>query len=618
MVKSKTDLFGSRSEIAALLPGYEPRAQQRSAALSIVDGLNNRGHITLIEAGTGVGKTLAYLIPALQHAKRDRKVVISTHTLALQAQLAEKDIPLVRQLHKKPFDFAVLKGRGNYLCLQDLEAARGDIWSVGDSQFTAISDWTTTTESGDVAELDFTYPGWIDIQANIDTCRGKECRYYDACFYYRMRSKAGEASLLLVNHALFFHDLAMRARGEEGTLIPDYDFVVFDEAHHMEATATAAFSVSFSSSRLPSLMEKLRRAGRGLDIDRDRLQSIETLSQALFLPFVRSSRQEFLVQDVLGGDAGLQAARVQVSAIGALLESMAAELLKQDTFGNPIAKERIDGLRRRCKRAKDELSLLFLHNDSNYLRWGSQFRGGRRGPQTTLHWTPISVAPLLAQAFWKAPRTTGAVLISATLATNNTFHYVRERLGIPAEDSAITETIVGSPFNYAKNCLLYIPVDMPPPSDDPIYTHQLADELTELVRASSGGAFLLFTSHRALQWAYDIMSAAALPWPLLRQGEMPTARLIEAFKEQPNAILFGTQSFWEGVDVPGDMLRLVVIDRIPFAMPDSPLHKARVEEITQAGGDWFKEFALPQAQLKLKQGFGRFAARPIPRSRASG
>ena len=598
--------LGADGALARALPGFRVRPEQIAVAEAVETAMKARNGVALIEAGTGVGKTLAYLIPAVQRARPDHKIVISTHTLALQGQLAEKDVPLVQTVWKTPLEATVVKGRGNYLCLQDYDAARADLWTVGDAQFGAIGKWSKTTETGDVAELDFSYPGWADVRANSDTCKGQECRFFDRCFYYRMKREANDASILLVNHALFFSDLVLRQGPDpDAKLLPDYDFVVFDEAHHLETAAAAAFGVAFSSGRLPALMEKVRRTARGLDVDTDRARAIDAAAQALFEPFTRAARAEFFVEDILGSADGLQSARAQVLGLGEMLDGLATNLLKQDTGGQPQLKDRVDGLRRQCGRAKEELSLLFGADNANFVRWGAQNRGGRRGPQTTLNWTPVSVAPILAEALWKEPRAVGAALISATLSTDGGFGFIRERLGLPDTATHTTELIVGSPFDYARHCLLYIPTHLPPPSDEPGYTHEAANEMIALIEASRGGAFVLFTSHRALNAAYDQLTQSDLPFPILRQGEMPNARLVQAFKSERDAVLLGTQSFWEGVDVPGADLRLVIIDRIPFAVPDSPLHKARVDGITRAGGDWFNDFALPQAQLKLKQGFGR-------------
>ncbi len=598
--------LGPNGALKLALPGFVPRPQQQTVAAAVEAAMAVPGGIALIEAGTGVGKTLAYLLPALRHAKDTRRIVISTHTLALQSQLAGKDIPLAQSVWKKEVPAAVVKGRGNYLCLQDMDAAKNDLWTVGDPQFMQISQWNRTTATGDVADLDFTYPGWSEIRANTDTCKAQECRFFDRCFYYRMRREAADAEILLVNHALFLSDLAVRRSGEpDAKLLPDYDFVIFDEAHHLETAAAAAFGVAFSSARLPGLMDKLRRTARVLDMNTDRLKAIENSSQALFEPFLHGGRPEFVVSDILRGEPALQSARAQAAAIGTLLDSTATELLKQDTGGQAALKDRVDGLRRQCVRAKEELVLAFGGDDANFVRWGSLGRGGRRGPSATINWTPISVAPILQAALWKQPRSVGSALISATLSTDGGFGYVRKRLGLSTTDPQVSETIVGSPFDYEKNCLLYIPRHLPLPSDDPGYAYDTANEMIALLEASHGGAFLLFTSYRAMNAAYDQLTQSDLPYPLLRQGEMPNPKLIQTFKDEKNAVLFGTQSFWEGVDIPGADLRLVIIDRLPFAVPDSPLHKARVDEITAAGGDWFGDFALPQAQLRLKQGFGR-------------
>ena len=378
----------------------------------------------------------------------------------------------------------------------------------------------------------------MDIRANADTCKGQECRFFDRCFYYRMRREAQDASILLVNHALFFSDLVMRARGEaDAKLLPDYSFVVFDEAHHLETAAAAAFGVAFSSGRLPGLLDKVRRAARQMDFNLDRLKAIEAQGQALFAPFSQGGRPEFFVEEVLGGRDGLQSARAQVSALGSLLDGLATELLKQDTGGQPALKDRIDGLRRQCVRAKEELSLLFLHDHANFVRWGSHMASrGRRGADDDAE---------LDADLRRAPAGRG-VLEGAAPGRRGTDlgdarHRRRLRLRPRAAGdtrppapimgsqtkSAITETIVGSPFDYQKNCLLYIPAHLPPPSDDLGYTHQVTDEIIALIEAAQGGAFVLFTSYRALNIAYEASTQSDLPYPILRQGEMPNARLVE-------------------------------------------------------------------------------------------
>jgi len=598
--------FSTDGVLARALPGYQARPQQATVAQAVANSITTPGGISLIEAATGVGKTFAYLIPALQYARPDRKVIISTHTLALQGQLLEKDLPLMQTIMKAEVDAVLMKGRGNYLCLQDLDVARGDIWTIGDSQFAQINEWSRTSSTGDMAELDFNYPGWQDIRANVDTCRANECRYYENCFYYGARRNANDASIIVVNHALFFHDLAMRQRGEfGGTLLPDYSFVVFDEAHHLETAAAAAFGVAFSSSRIPQILERLRRVGRTIELDRDRMRALEAANQALFAPFGATSKQDFLLDDILQGAEPMQEAKLHVANISNLADTISTGLLKLNLSDDDGLKDRVDGIRRQFTRAKEEIQLVIGGNQENFLRWGSLSRGGRRGPSVTLNWTPVSLGPLLGGSIWATGRTVGAALVSATLATDGGFKYLRERLGIAPDDFTVTETIVGSTFDYKSQCLLYVPPTMPLPNDDASFGEAVFEQLQLLVAASNGGAFLLFTSHRAMTAAYERFLELHLPYPLFKQGEMPNARLVEAYKAVDNGVLFGTFSFWEGVDVPGDLLRLVVIDRIPFAMPDSPLHRARVEKITAAGGDWFGEYALPQAEIRLKQGFGR-------------
>jgi len=588
--------------LAAQMPGYHVREEQRQAVRAITKAIGQGNGVAVVEAGTGVGKTLAYLLPAFLYAKPDRKVIISTHTLALQAQLWERDIPLVRSLMPEPVEPALLKGRGNYLCLQDTAAAAGELWTVADPQFAHIREWSRTSETGDVAELPFTYPSWFDIRADSDTCRGGDCRYYDSCFYYRAKRIAEDASVILVNHALYFSDMAVRRTEPQASIIPDHSFVIFDEAHHMEDAASGAFGVTLTSSRLPALLGKIRRLAGQVDIGDDRLVGLEAECRALFEPFLTSRRPEFFLSECAG--ERMEELKQSSGQICSMLTSLASNLAKADAGGNQILRERIDGLSRQLVHAKEDLALLFHGSDPNYVHWGSIATIGQRAAVVSLSYTPITVAPILSESLFPPIRDKGCVLISATLATNGAFDYLRGRLGLPEKGEAI-ELATGSPFNYAEHCLLYVARHFPPPSDTPEYEAMVSEEMAQLSRAAGGGVFLLFTSHRMLSRVYAQIEQMRLPNSLFRQGDMPTARLVDEFRQNKNAILFGTNSFWEGVDVPGDALRLVVIDRLPFAMPDSPIHKSRVEEIKQAGGDWFRDYALPGTQLRLKQGFGR-------------
>jgi ATP-dependent DNA helicase DinG len=617
MPQSFEQFFTADGPIADALPGYMPRSQQLDSARAVTRAFAEKGTVALVEAGTGVGKTLAYLVPALLNARPDHKVVISTHTLNLQAQLWERDIPLALGLSSKKLRAALMKGRGNYLCLQEMDAARSDIWTAGDRQFEDILDWAGDTETGDMAELPFNFAEWSEISAHPDTCRGAECKYFDDCFFYKAKRHAEEASLVLVNHALYFSDLAIRQADPEATLLPDHALVVFDEAHHVENSASQRFGISVHSSRVPALLKRLRRLGNRLELDEDKLRWLERESAELFASFRDCGYQEFSVQDVM---PDLTWAQGKTYLIGSILEQLLARLGSIDTTEDRQLADRIEGLTRQAVRLREEMHAIFNLVDNNYVRWGSVTSMRDKSAFVTLNWTPVSVAPLLAEALWK-PREHSAALISATLATNGGFTFLKERLGLkptpkereemdegPREvssDIKCVELIADSPFDYQTNCRLYIPRHLPEPSDSLDYTSQVVSEIKSLVYTSNGGAFLLFTSFRMLNQAYMQLSEANLPYPLFRQGEMPSSRLIDKFRRSGNGVLFGTQSFWEGVDVPGESLRLVVVDRLPFGSPENPMNKARVNAVTRAGGNWFADLALPQAQLKLKQGFGR-------------
>jgi ATP-dependent DNA helicase DinG len=602
------DILAPNGRLAKALPNYQHRAEQIEACHAIEQALTT-GRVCLVEAGTGVGKTLAYLIPAIRAAAEGKRTVVSTHTINLQTQLVEKDIPLITSLFPEVEIMPILmKGRGNYLCLQDQDVAEGDLFHATDPLFRELKTWSRHTETGDQADLPFVYPNWYEVAANQDTCRAQECRYYERCFYYRMRWRAAEANLIVVNHALFLSDLALRAAEPQSGILPAYDYVIFDEAHHLEDVATGIFGLEIENRRIPRFVERLRRI-RDLDINYDRLDALDNLNTILFSPF-QEGRQEFFLSDVL--DEKAQAAFQEVaSQICVSLGEVEKELLEKAKDAEGAEKDRLQGLGRMGGRMREEIQTLIFRNDPDYIRWGMRipprereeesFRSRRSEPRTTLHYTPVSVGKLLQEMLWS--QIESAVLTSATLANSGGFSYLRSRLNLP--ETAV-EKIVGSPFDFKKQALLYVPRGLPIPPKGALieYTQAVAKEIERVVRLSQGRAFLLFTSRRMLNDVHDCLKER-LEFPIFRQGDQPPGKLLEAFRQSGNGCLFGTQTFWEGVDVQGDALSVVIIDRLPFAVPDSPITRARVDAIIAAGGDWFNEFSVPQAQIRLKQGFGR-------------
>lgn len=589
--------------LSQTLEGYQYRTEQAEVSHAIEEAFNTGKH-GLVEAGTGVGKTLAYLIPAIRAAARGKVTVISTHTLNLQAQLIEKDIPLVQSLFPEVnVKAVVMKGRGNYLCRQDLDSADADLFHTTDPLFRAVKTWVRTTETGDVAELDFSYPNWMEIAANQDTCRQKDCSYYERCFYYKMRWNATDANLIVVNHALYLSDLALRRADPQSSILPHYDFVVFDEAHHLETVATKVFGLELGNRRIPYFVERVRRA-RNLDISTERLQELDRLNEELFTPF-QGARPDFFVDEMLDAERKKRMEEV-ANEICERLGIVSKELTKAAEAEEGVGKDRLQGMSRMAGRLHEEVHTLMFKVDPDYIRWGehsqrTESRGRQFEPRTTLYHTPIEVGKLLEDMLWNSVES--AILTSATLANSGGFSYLRARLAVP---EPAVEQVVGSPFRYKEQAMLYVPAGLPQPpkTSVPAYTEKVVCEIERVLTLTNGRAFLLFTSRRMLNEVYELLRFR-LPYTLFRQGEMPAARLLEAFRDSTDGCLFGTQTFWEGVDVQGAALSCVIIDRLPFAVPDSPVTRARTNAITAAGGDWFREYSIPQAQIRLKQGFGR-------------
>lgn len=608
MSASLSRVFGKNGPLGKRLPGFSPRAEQTALAEAIALGLEQSRPV-LAEAGTGVGKSLAYLVPLLRWLeKTEGRAVISTHTLGLQGQLIERDIPAVLAALESPIEAAVLKGRQNFLCWQELEIASGELWTFGDPTFKNVQRWASESDTGDVAELDFTYSGWSEIAAHPDTCRHRECRHYDKCFYYKARKNAEQCRLLVVNHALFFADLRLRRQNPEGpSLIPSYDAVVFDEAHHVDDVATRAFGLEWSSRRVPILLSRCKRLPQ---LKANQLAAIDAIHERLLDPYLAAGNYEGFMREV---DA--PQFRELRDAVGVALDALAKDLVNiAETTTKPTEKEKAVGLAKTATRLSTELSAFHTEpQDDSYFLWyhNRTLRGG--GVMTTLVHTPYETAPTLEEALYS--RLERVMFVSATLATSGGFENAAKRLGLVTplaptghplgggEINAI-QSIQGSPFEYQKNSLLYIPRQLGPPANTDIYAERMLFEVQSLIKLAKGRTFVLFTSHRMLSLAKERLKQS-LEYPIFAQGEAPNARLVESFTKAGNGVLLGTSSFWEGVDVPGEALSLVILDKLPFPTPDSPPLRAREERIKAAGGDAFNEFSLPVTELRLKQGFGR-------------
>jgi ATP-dependent DNA helicase DinG len=565
--------FGPGGRLAAALPGYEPRAEQAALAQEVADALE-RGEHLLAEAGTGIGKSLAYLVPALWSGQR---VVVATATKALQDQLLTKDIPAAARALGRPLRVAVLKGRQNYLCRKNLQTLELPLFRFAEDaqEFERLQDWIETTETGDRAELAFEpRPSlWNELAVGADRCAGRRCPFLGACYSELARERAGEAELVIANHALYFADLAVRGRSDGPGVLPEHDAVVFDEAQRLEETAAAWFGGRVSLAGLRQLLRDVERAGREA--------GATTLPTRALAEIDRSGEELLAGLDPGRGRRRLTEAEVEVSLGPAGALEAALVQLAEALRG---AGEEEDALARRALGVVADLDTCLSVPGENSVSWAEQ---------GALAWAPVDISDHLRESLWERPVT--SVLVSATLQAR----FLRRRLGL---DEA-REVALESPFDYGEQALLYVPRHFPEPRS-PGYYERLADEVVSLCRLSEGRALVLTSSYRALDELWE-RAAPRLGFPALRQGDAPRERLLERFRDEVDSVLFATSTFWQGVDVQGDSLSLLVIDKLPFAAPGDPLVEARCERIARAGGDWFSEYALPSAVLQLRQGFGR-------------
>ena len=542
----------------------------------------------IVEAGTGTGKTFAYLMPALQSGK---KIIISTGTRHLQDQLFAKDLPVVRSALNAPLQSALLKGRSNYLCWHRMGIAATDGKQLSGRQLHQLEQvraWSARTHSGDVAELGEVPEDsavWPRVTSTVENCLGQECEYFQDCFVVKARRQAQDADIVVINHHLLFADMVLKEEGF-GELLPGADAFIIDEAHQLPEVASVFFGVSLSSHQLRDLvrdtrLEQLREAGDMQDLP-DAADKLESIIHQLRLALGQTDRRAAWSE--VAGDVALQSALQQL-----------AECLQQLLDWLKIAAERGKGLescRARAALLSERLTLLMNSASSEYIHWFETFRTSFR-----LNLTPLNVAPVFRSCMEALP--SAWVFTSATLAVGDSFEHFAGQLGL--DDARRLK--LDSPFDYQRNALLYLPENMPAPNERH-YVDAVVSCTRDVLEASAGRAFVLFTSHSALQSAAAQL-ADTLDYPLLVQGTAPRRELLERFRELGNAVLLGTGSFWEGVDVRGAALSCVIIDKLPFSSPGDPILQARIEALREQGINPFMAYQLPHAVISLKQGVGR-------------
>ncbi|QDU63182.1 putative ATP-dependent helicase DinG [Planctomycetes bacterium Pan216] len=604
------EMLGPGGRIARRLESYEPRSEQLAMATAVEKAIADERPL-MVEAGTGVGKSFAYLVPALAAAtaKDSKRVVISTNTISLQEQLIKKDIPFLRSLWPDEFSAVLVKGRSNYISLRRLQIAKERASGLlfeeeAHLQLRQIGQWAEDSRDGSLSDLGFQpLPTvWDEVQSDHGNCLGRSCPEHERCFYYSARRRVWGANILVVNHSLFFSDLALREQGV--SILPDYKIAIFDEGHTLEESAAGHMGLTITNRSIAYTLNRIynERTQKGVAVHYD-FPAIRELSQ----------RVRYVTEDFFSAIAewllryGSQNGRVRTKGIVAnqlteqLLELGRGLAMQADSIVRETERIEFVALSNRCKALGQSIQSWLEQELDGFVYWlESRSRGN-----IAMVCAPVDVGSRLHQQIWTSVPT--PIVTSATLGAGGSqgLAFMRDRLGFLDGN----ELELGSPFDYEHQARLVLVSQMPDPSSE---SARFEEESLRLIRyfteRSEGNAFVLFTSHRALRSAAEQLRAwfAHRRLPLFSQSDgMPRGRMLEEFRRTPGAVLFGTDSFWQGVDVPGDALRSVIITRLPFSVPDRPIIEARLDAIRERGGNPFREYSLPEAVIKFKQGFGR-------------
>src|SRR5215211_5255339 len=598
------EVFGPDGLIARAHPEYEYRPGQVDMARAVMRAFEEKRHL-IVEAGTGTGKTLAYLVPAVAAALGGNgRVIVSTGTKNLQEQLMEKDIPFLQKILPKPFSATYMKGRNNYLCLNRLARAQSAPVLDGLEEvdyFEEVTHWSRESETGDRAELanlPESLSFWRHIDARSESCLVQKCPDFDACFITRMRNRAQDADIVVVNHHLFFADLSLR-NGNYGSVLPDYTAVILDEAHLVEEVASEYFGAQVSNYQIDDLVRDLGALPiEEADVDKELTHSVARMSRFSdnFWMGFRDGRGEDGRYPIIPGTFARKNSdgELQATPLGELYMALEGAIARTETTLDALQEKppEVESLIRRLREIRFELEFIVTGADRKFVYWLE-----RRHRGVFLRASPIDVAGLLQDKLFDEVPT--VVLTSATLSSGGNFAFIRDRLGLDSAEDLIAE----STFDYQSQAILYLPQRMPDPRDRN-WGLAAADEVIRILNATEGRAFVLSTSLAGMQSLFENVWAE-IDYPCLVQGSASKGQLLKRFRETPNAVLFATSSFWQGVDVRGEQLSCVIIDKLPFAVPTDPIVAARQRYIEDTGGSSFYQYSVPQAIIALKQGLGR-------------